>query len=122
MLTSRIRQISFQEKEILLIDFSGIKPGPEFFDLMEKIQAYIHAGEPGSTLTLIDVTGSEFDLDMLDALIALASGDKPFIRASAVVGAEGLYEKARDAIERLSQRDFKKFDTREEAMEWLVTH
>lgn len=120
-MTNRIRKITFQDKEIILLDFSGIEPGHEFEEAVEEAASLIQAGEPNTALTLIDVTGSEFDLDMLEALKNLAVSDTPYVKASAVVGAVGLHEKAREAIARLSHRTFRKFDTREEAMEWLAT-
>lgn len=119
-MTNRIRQISFQDKEIILLDFSGITPGPEFYETVKRAEALIHSYEPNSALTLIDVTDSEFDLDMLEALMALATGDKSHVKASAVVGATGLHERAREAIAKASHRLFRKFNFREEAMEWLA--
>jgi hypothetical protein len=46
--------------------------------------------------------------------------DKPYIKKSAWVGAEGFPEAFRDSLKSFSRREFPTFKTRLEALDWLV--
>ena len=116
----RIITIKHRDKKIILLDFSYIEPGTEFYDLVEKGMSVVQACAPGTALTLVDVTNSEYDIDMVEALVNLASWDKPYVRASAVVGATGMLEMAKEVVVKWSEREFKAFETREAALDWLV--
>jgi hypothetical protein len=44
----------------------------------------------------------------------------PFVKRAAFVGAESLPSAFYDALKSFSRREFARFKTREEAMDWLV--
>jgi len=46
--------------------------------------------------------------------------DRPYVKKSAWVGTESLPHVFYENIKSFSQRDFPTFNTREEAMDWLV--
>jgi hypothetical protein len=46
--------------------------------------------------------------------------DKPYIKKSAWVGAESFPEAFRDSLKSFSRREFPTFQTRQEALDWLV--
>jgi hypothetical protein len=46
--------------------------------------------------------------------------DKPFIKKTAWVGAENLPDVFSESIRSFSRREFPSFETREEALAWLV--
>jgi hypothetical protein len=72
-----------------------------------------------SVLILSDFTGASFHEEAFRAMKESAVFDKPFVKKSAWVGAanlESFIEKIRD----FSRRDFPVFETRKEALTWLV--
>ena len=46
--------------------------------------------------------------------------DRPYVKRAAIVGAESLPKAFYEALKTFSRREFHKFNTREEAMNWLV--
>jgi hypothetical protein len=46
--------------------------------------------------------------------------DRPFVKRAAFVGAQSLPKVFYEALTTFSRREFRKFKTREEAMDWLV--
>jgi len=104
---------------ILIIDLSGLDAEgmlPEF----EKTKKLVSAEPRASAKTLIDATKSRVDIHSLQALKDLAAHDKPFVKASAVVGVDGPIGVLLDTVEKFSGRSFKRFGTRAEALDWLA--
>ena len=50
----------------------------------------------------------------------VAVSDRPYVKRSAIVGAEGLPKVFYEALRTFSRREFPRFKTREEALDWLV--
>jgi hypothetical protein len=78
------------------------------------------AHAPGTVCSLTDVTGSYVDARVVQALGALAQKNRPYVRAAAVVGAEGQLNGIRQLIAGMSKREFAAFADREAAMTWLA--
>ncbi|MEE4311900.1 MAG: hypothetical protein V2J62_08500 [candidate division KSB1 bacterium] len=116
----RVRTVTHRGTEIVIIDFSSMKPGPELQVVIEQGRVAIHEHELNSVLTLVDVSESEFDAEMIEALRVFARENKPFVKASAVVGSTGIYDMAREAIQKTSGRHFVPFSNRERALDWLA--
>lgn len=118
---ARISFITHQNKRILLEDFTRFKPGDEFYRTLAEAKRMIHAEPEKSVLALFDATGANFDQEVVNAVKDFTVSNEPYIKAAAVVGITGLLKIALLAVKTFSGRDFKVFDTREDAMEWLVT-
>lgn len=116
----RVRTVTHRGTEIVIIDFSSMKPGPELKDVIEQGRASIQEHELNSVLTLVDVSDSEFDAEMIETLRVFARENKDFVKASAVVGSTGIYDMAREAIQKASGRRFVPFGNRETALDWLA--
>jgi hypothetical protein len=71
-------------------------------------------------LTLTDVTDMEINPEIIQAFKDFTLYDKPYIRASAVVGIRGLMKIAYNAVMAFSGRRIPCFDTRDEALAWLM--
>jgi hypothetical protein len=116
----RIKFITHKDKQILLIDFSHLR-ATEVPDVMKEAQQVI-AGQPKqSVLTLTDITQMGFNMEVTAALKEYVAHNKPYVKASAVVGAEGLLAVTKTGVERSTERDLINFKTREEAQDWLVS-
>ncbi|MBN2414677.1 hypothetical protein JXO52_02495 [bacterium] len=116
----RITFITRNGKRILLEDFTWLKPGGEFYQTLAAAKRMIHAEPEQSVLALFDATGATFDQEVVNAVKDFTISNKPYVKAAAVVGITGLLKIALLAVKTFSGRDFRTFDTREEALEWLV--
>jgi hypothetical protein len=115
----RIRFITHQGKQVLLIDLSNCSP-----DALDKIfralPDVVTARPLGSVLILSDFTGASFDEESIRLIQQTAVFDKPYVKRSAFVGTEKFPESFSQNLSRFSLREFPSFRTREEALTWLV--
>jgi len=116
----RVTFIEHKGKKILLEDFSGITPGEEFYEALEQARKTIHSQPENSVLALFDATDGYFDQDVMNKMKEFTTSNKPYMKAVAVVGITGLLKIALMTVSKFSGRDFKTFNTREAALEWLV--
>ncbi len=116
---SRIRFISHQGKKILLVDVSSCSA-----DELERVAAlvpeYVTSEPKGSVLLLADFTGAQFDHEAAMRLKESTVFDRPHLKRSAWVGVDSMPRVFYENIKSFSQRDLPTFETREEALEWLV--
>ncbi len=115
---SRINTIEYEGTSVLLIDWSklsleGIK------ELMEEARSIIHSMPPTSVLALSDFTDTHYDKATADILGEYAASNKPYMKASALVGMTGMRKILYNVATRVSGRKFSLHDTREEALKWL---
>ena len=106
-------------KEIyfLLFDYDRIE---EAVPLIEECAEQIRKRPEKSVLTLTVISRGKFNTELVEYLKALTRGNAPYVRKAAVVGVSGLYKVVISAISIFSKRDFKLFDSREEAIAYLL--
>jgi hypothetical protein len=114
-----VRFITHKGKEILLIDFSHSSPD-QLLKLVDEVRVTVAQRPPDSVLTLADFTGAEVDKNVATRMKEVLVLDRPFVKRSAWVGTEDLPKVFYENFKNFSRRDFPKFKTREEAMDWLV--
>lgn len=115
----RVRFIEHKQQPILLIDFSRC-PVREMMSVLADVQEIVANCARDSVLTLADFTGAQIDKDVATRIKEVLVFDRPYVKRSAWVGTESLPQVFYEGFKQFSQRDFPKFATREEAMEWLV--
>jgi len=115
----RVRFIEHSKKSILLIDFTHCST-QEMMSVLADIQAIVTTHPRGSVLTLADFTGAQIDKDVAKRIKEVLVFDRPYVKRSAWVGTDSLPQVFYEGFKQFSQRDFPKFATRDEAMEWLV--
>lgn len=115
----RLRFVTHKGQAIFIIDFSHCR-AKEILVLLEQAKAIITRHAHGSVLTLGDFTGAEMDKKVVTRLKEVLVLDRPFVKRSALVGIESIPHVLYEHMKSFSQRDFANFNTREEAMEWLV--
>jgi 2-polyprenyl-6-methoxyphenol hydroxylase-like FAD-dependent oxidoreductase len=106
-------------KTIVMVDVAGAT-SEETIQTMQDAQKKITAQPPKSVLLLTDVTDVAYNRDNADALKAYASHITPYVKASAIVGADGVRSVILQVVATLTGRDIKAFKDREEALDWLV--
>jgi hypothetical protein len=112
--------IQHKGKELYLIDIEGLKP-EQVIEVIPAIERDVRARPPRSVCTLLNVKDVRIDLTMNERLKALAAGNAPYVKASAIVGLARLQRVVLSAVSIFSQREFQLFDQLEEAKEYLVS-
>ena len=115
----RLRFIKHKGKAIFLIDFSNCS-SKEMLLLLDQVRAHVARHEPGSVLTLADVSGAHFDKAVAMRVKEVLVLDRPYVKRSAWVGTDSLPHVFYENFKSFSQRELPSFKTREEAMDWLV--
>jgi len=115
----RISFITHRGKAIMQIDFSHCEP-KEILLLLEEIQHTVARHERGSLLTLADMTGAHIDREVATRMKEVLVRDKPYVKRSAWIGTETVPKVYYDNMKSFTQREFPSFQTREEALDWLV--
>jgi hypothetical protein len=86
----------------------------------EEMHRVISRELPNSVLTLNDVTGTSFDSESVAVLKSRVAANAPYVKRAAVIGISGLQRLIYEAVQRFSERNIPVFDSREEALDWLV--
>jgi hypothetical protein len=116
----RVRFITHQGRRILFIDLTNCR-AEEAMEILDEVKRVVTAQPRNSLLTLGDLTGAQLSRGAITRMKEVAVFDRPYVkRAAIVVGAESLPNVFYEALKTFSQREFPRFDTREEAMNWLV--
>ena len=115
----RIRFITHHDKQVLFIDAANCT-AEQLIELGEEIRKSVTAQPPNSVLTLTDFSGAKFSRDAITRLKEVAVYDRPHVKRAAILGADSLPKAYYDALKIFSQREFPRFATREEALEWLT--
>jgi hypothetical protein len=115
----RLRFVKHKGQAIFIIDFSHCS-AKELVLLLDQVRADVARHAPGSVLTLADFTGAQIDKNVATRMKEVLALDRPYVKKSAWVGTESLPHVFYENIKSFAQREFPVFQTREEAMEWLV--
>ena len=115
----RVCFITHQSKRILLIDLTSCS-AEDVIERLTQVQRIVTAQPRNSVLTLCDLTGAQFSRAAFTRMKEVAVFDRPYVKRAALVGAESLPKVFYEALKTFSRREFHRFKTREEAMDWLV--
>lgn len=115
----RIKFIVHNWRQILLLDGSYCTVD-EAVKSIDEAKEVIRSQPESSLLILTDVTGAKYSLEVIEKLKEFAAGNKPYVRASAVVGLDGLQKVVYNAVSLFSKRTFPVFDDVDKAKDWLI--
>jgi hypothetical protein len=118
-MTDRLRFMTHQGKEIILVDLSNCAT-TEVEKIFRAVPDLVTACPRGSVLILSDFTGASFDQEAIRVMKETAVFDKPYVKKSAWVGADSLPKAFFDDLQKFSQREFTIFKTHQRALAWLV--
>lgn len=113
-------KIVHKGKQICVVDISDSKP-EEAVVYLKNAQKEIASLPPKSALVITDATNAVYNKESSAAMKEFVQKNTPYIRASAVIGADGLRSILLKTIAMITKRDIKPCKTREEAKEWLAT-
>jgi len=115
----RVTVEEHQGQRIVVSDFRNCTAA-ELVDGIEEVMGIVTAQPPHSISTLTDFSGAQFDRDTIQRLKEAAAFDRPHIVRAAIIGANTLPEVYHRALENFSARRFAIFQTKEEALEYLI--
>jgi hypothetical protein len=115
----RVNHIFHKGRPILFLDFSGCKV-EDFPPIIEEAEKLIRVEPPDSVLTLTDVTGARYNLQVTESLKQFTKGNKPFVKAGAVVGLDALKTIVYNGVMHFSGRNLLAFDDIQKAKDWLI--
>jgi hypothetical protein len=118
-LTSRVQFIEHRGQRVLFINYSDCDIAL-LKAVAEEMHRVISKEPPKSVLTLNDVTGTSFDSESVEVLKSKVIANAPYVKRAAVIGIRGLQKLIYEAIQKFSQRNIPLFDSRQEALDWLV--
>lgn len=116
---SRVTFIDYKGNKILYLDFSkcSIEDGPH---VMDEASQVINDQPPSSLLILSDVTEAQYNREIIKKLQEFVSQNRPFVKASAVIGMDGLKKVIFDMLLKVTGRQMSVFATKEDALNWLI--
>lgn len=115
----RIRYIDHQGKKILLVDCSGCE-GTQVAEIADQVPGFVTPQPDRSVLLLADFSGSKLTKDAVERIKIAAVLNRQHLRRSAWVFNGNIPKTLHDSVKTFSNRDIPKFETREEAMGFLV--
>lgn len=113
------RFIEHKNKRILLIDFSRCEL-EEIVSIIREAKKLISMEPPASVLTLTNVTGTHNNAAVVRVMKDFTTFNRPYVKAAAVVGIEGLTKIVFDAILKFSGRTLVAHEDVDKAKDWLV--
>ena len=117
--TGRVRFIDHAGKRVLFINYSHCNVAM-MKAVAEEGHRVIAREQPNSVLTLNDVTGTTFDKESVGVLQAKVAANAPYVKRAAVIGISGLQRLIYEGVQAFSKRRIPHFESREEALDWLV--
>ncbi len=117
----KVKWIKHLNKDILFVDLSNVQETEMAIEAAEEAEKIIAGQPPNSVLTLFDYTGMRYDMHGVEAQKNYSVAVKPYVRASAVVGIDGLKNVIVRSVIRLTGRNIKLFADLKSAKDWLAT-
>lgn len=111
--------VTYKGKQIAVVDLAETTP-EEAIAIMEEAGRQIRKLPPKSALVVTDGTHAVFSRASTAALKDFANKNTPYVKASAVVGVEGVLFVLLQGVIRVTGRHYQLCKSRTEAMEWLT--
>lgn len=102
------------------MDFTNLNNPLDIKNLINESVRYIRIQPISSVLTLTNIQGMHFSKEIKDLFNDFIKGNKPYVKASAVIGMSGMQQIVYNGLMRVTGRDIKAFASAEEAKNWLA--
>ena len=119
-LTQRLQFEVHAGQRILVIDYSHCNV-EQMKELIEITHTLIASQLPNSVLTLSDVIGATFNIEVVEQIKELIRHNVPYVRKGALIGVIGLQALIYSAVQSFSKRNIFLFNNKEEALKYLLT-
>lgn len=115
----RVTFIDYKGKQMLFMDFRNCI-SEEVVRVIKEARGIIDSKEPGSLLTLVDMTNAAFNKTVVQKLQEFVTANQPYVKAAALVGMSDLQKIIVDMLKKVSHRELAIFTTLDEAKDYLA--
>ena len=115
----RVVFLTFRNRQVLLADCSNCSP-EELAAVIDDVPRHVTKEPHGSVLLLADFSHSVFTKETVEHLKIAAVFDRPHLKKSAWVLTQNLPKALYESVRTFSGREIPTFETREEALVYLV--
>jgi len=115
-----IRFVTHQGQRVSLLDFTASTPD-QVAELSSRVPELITQEPKGSVLVVADFSGVKFNREIVEHIKIATAIDRPHIKRAAWVLTENLPKALYDSIRSFSAREIPVFDSREKALDYLVS-
>ena len=120
-MSERVVFIEHKGKEILCLNLSDC-PSEVYLETIEYAKSVIRSKPENSLLVLTLISNPEnIQPEIFHNLRYFVKHNKPHVKASAVIGANGVQKMLIDSLQQSTGRTFGLFEDEEEAKDWLIT-
>lgn len=112
--------MEYEGHSILILDFSRLTIDG-ILNMIEEAKVVIHQAEPNSLRIISDFTDTHYDKQTADRLAEFTASNKPYVKASAVLGITGMKKVLYNVVIKTTGRKLHLANSREEALKWLVS-
>lgn len=105
---------------IYYLDFTNVSDYIEIKKIINECKQYIRSQPQSSLLTLTNVKGMRFNSDIKDEFTTFVDGNKPYVKAGAVIGINGLIQILYNGMLKVTGRNLKAFKEKNDAIEYLI--
>jgi len=116
----RTQQITHKGKVIFQMDFSKLSNIEEIKSVINESVKHIRVQPKESILTLTIIEEMHFSNEIKDLFNDFIKGNKPYVKAGAVVGLSGLQQIVYNGLMKITGRDIRSFNNELTAKDWLV--
>ncbi len=117
--SNRVNFIDYKGKQILVADFTNCT-SDEVKTVTDHVWRVVTVQPKNTVLLMADFAGAQFNKDSATRLKEVTTYDRPYVKRAAWVHTASLPKVLYEAIKTFSQREFPTFETREQALEFLV--
>jgi hypothetical protein len=108
-------------KAIFYMDFSNVDTIPEINAIINDGSRFIRSQPVNSVLTLTNLSNMHFNNDIKTLFQDFIKGNKPYVKAGAVVGLNGLQQILYNGLMKVTGRNIKSISTLGAAKDWLAS-
>ncbi|MBN2806690.1 MAG: hypothetical protein JXR22_08525 [Prolixibacteraceae bacterium] len=113
--------ITYHGVEIIYLDFTNMKRESDILSLEDEGARLIQKYDFNTALTLTNMDGMYFNNTIRMHFVKRVQENTPHVKASAVIGLNGLIALMYKSFVRQSRRNVKLFSKKEEALDYLVS-
>jgi hypothetical protein len=117
---ARTQEVKHNGKLIFFMDFSNLNNVKDINVIISESVNYIRNKQKASLYCLTNISGMHFSNEIKELFQNFVNGNKPYVKASAVVGLSGLQQILYNGMMKITGRDIKSFSTIDQAKEWLA--
>jgi len=100
----RVEEITCGGKNIVYIDFTGLKSNEEFLETVKTIEPIIAKYPEKSVYTITNIQNIRFDSNSKHLIARYMENNKPYVKHGVIIGADGIKKMMVRIVMKLSGR------------------